>query len=71
MKLPHTLCLFLFLFSTNITFAQKSDLNITIHARVDTAQSEKREIADLWINYLSSKPNSFEEFWRTEALRFK
>ncbi len=58
MKIRLSLFLFLILLNANFTFAQKPDLHISIHDRVDTSQAEIREVAMLWINYLKSKPDS-------------
>ena len=55
----------LLLFSANQTFGQQTKIDVTIHSRVDTTQREIKEIADLWINYLNSKPDSLYDnpYW--------
>jgi hypothetical protein len=66
--------LILFLrFSINC-FAQQSNIDVTIHSRVDTTNIEVKEVAKLWISYLNSKPDSLYDnpFWNSaEKLKFK
>src|SRR6476661_11140960 len=64
----------LFLLTVNRTFGQKTKINVVIHARVDTTQREKKEVAVLWINYLNSNPDSLYDnpYWnKTEKTKFK
>lgn len=48
--------------------AQKPVFDLTIHARVDTSKQETKEIVALWVNYLSSKPDSIynNPYWNQE-----
>lgn len=55
-------------------FSQQSQIEVSIHARVDTSQKVIKEIATLWINYLNSVPDSLysNPYWNTaEKSRFK
>ena len=64
----------LFLFSANQTFGQQTNIDATIHSRVDTTQREIKEVAALWINYLNSKPDSLYDnpYWNNaEKIKFK
>jgi hypothetical protein len=66
--------LFLFLFSANQSFGQERKIEVTIHSRVDTTQTEIKEVAVLWINYLNSKPDSIYDnpYWnKAEKIKFK
>lgn len=49
-------------------YNQESKFPITIHARVDTSDQEVKQIADLWINYLNSTPDSLynNPYWNQE-----
>lgn len=69
--MKQSLLLFLIVFSWGQTFAQKSSLDFTIHARVDTSKQETREIVALWTNYLSSGPDSIynNPYWNEEEKR--
>lgn len=66
--------LILFFLYANKTFAQQTRIDVTIHSRVDTTNSEIKEVATLWINYLNSKPDSLynNPFWNeSEKSKFK
>jgi hypothetical protein len=69
-----SICLFLFLLSTNQTFGQHTKVDVTIHSRVDTTHSEIKEVAALWTNYLNAKPDSIYDnpYWNNaEKLKFR
>jgi hypothetical protein len=55
---------------SSASVAEPSDesIQITVHARVDTSNSEIREMATLWINYLQSEPDKIanSDFWNSE-----
>lgn len=55
----------LIVFSCGQAFAQKPAFDLTIHSRVDTSKQETKEIVTLWVNYLSSKPDSIYDnpYW--------
>ena len=64
----------LFLFAANQTFGQATKIEAAIHSRVDTTQSEIKEVVVLWINYLNSKPDSLYDnpYWNNaEKIEFK
>jgi len=66
--------LFLFLTGANQVYGQHTKIDVTIHSRVDTTQIEIKEVADLWIGYLNSKPDSLYDnpYWNTaEKLNYK
>jgi len=66
--------LLLFSFYPNKAFAQQTNIEVTIHSRVDTTKREIREVAMLWISYLNSKPDSLYDnpYWNNaEKLKFK
>lgn len=66
--------LFLFLVGANQVYGQQTKIDVTIHSRVDTTQKEIKEVADLWIGYLNSKPDSLHDnpHWNTaEKLNYK
>ncbi len=55
------------------TFAQSKKIDVTIHSRVDTGDSEVQAVADLWVNYLNSTPDSLYDnpYWnKEEKLKF-
>lgn len=52
------LFIFLFVLSCGQAFSQKQTFDLAIHSRVDTTKQETKEIVALWINYLSSNPDS-------------
>ena len=62
------LFIFLFAFSFGQAFSQKQTFDLTIHSRVDTSKQETKEIVTLWVNYLSSKPDSIYDnpYWNEE-----
>ncbi len=67
------ICLIRFLFESNQIYGQQKN-NVTIHSRVDTTKGEIKEITELWINYLSSKPDSLYDnpYWnKEEKLKYK
>ncbi len=43
---------------SSFVYGQKTSVDITIHARVDTSKYEIKEILSLWTNYLNSTPDS-------------
>ncbi len=55
----------LFTWSPGFTFGQHTNIEITIHSRVDTTKKEIKEIATLWSNYLASQPDSIYDnpYW--------
>lgn len=56
------------------TFGQQTVFDVTIHSRVDTTKSEVKEVAELWINYLNSQPDSIYDnpYWNNvEKAKFK
>jgi hypothetical protein len=66
--------LLVFMLLSNQTFGQHTELDITIHQRVDTTNMEVKEIAELWIHYLNSQPDSLYDnpYWnRAEKLKYK
>lgn len=67
-------CLFVFFFLANQTFGQQTNIEVSVHSRVDTTQKEIKEIAELWINYLNAKPDSLYDnpYWNeAEKGKFK
>lgn len=69
-----SICIFLFLFASSQIYGQQSKIDVGIHARVDTTQKEIKEVAELWINYLNSKPDSLYDnpYWnKAEKLKYK
>lgn len=67
------LLIFLLTFTCGRIFAQNPGIDITIHSRVDTSKQEIRDIVALWINYLSSKPDSIynNPYWNeSEKLKY-
>ena len=66
--------LFLFLVAENQIYGQQAKIDVTIHSRVDTTQKEIKEVAELWIDYLNSKPDSLYDnpHWnKAERLAYK
>jgi len=66
--------LFVCLLSTIQSFGQQTKVEVTIHSRVDTTKKEIKEVAELWINYLNSKPDSLYDnpYWNNaEKIKFK
>jgi hypothetical protein len=60
--------------SLAIVYGQNKTFQITLHARVDTTKTEVKQIADLWINYLHSTPDSIynNPYWNSEEkVKFK
>ncbi len=49
-------------------YAQAPTIDLTIHSRVDTTKQEIKEIVTLWVNYLTSKPDSIYDnpYWNEE-----
>lgn len=71
-KITVSICLFLF--ASIQIYGQQSKIDVTIHARVDTTQKEIKEVAELWIAYLNSKPDSLYDnpHWnKAEKLKYK
>lgn len=66
--MKQVLFLLVALFSYGLTHGQNTTVDVTIHARVDTTKAEIKEIATLWINYLSSRPDSIYDnpYWNEE-----
>lgn len=59
---------------TKMVICQNGQIEVTIHARVDTSSTEIKQVATLWTNYLNSKPDSIynNPFWNSEEkLKFK
>jgi hypothetical protein len=53
----------------NVTsIKEKTRIPVEIHSRVDTTNTEIREIATLWVNYLSSEPDKISDnpYWNEE-----
>jgi len=56
---------------------QQTKIDVAIHSRVDTSKKEIKEIAALWVHYLSFcslfeiKGKDINAFWRSEVLKFK
>lgn len=48
------LCLFAAIYATT----EQEEIDVTIHSRVDTTQSEIKEIAELWVDYLNSQQDN-------------
>lgn len=44
------------------------EIDVTLHSRVDTTNPEVRSVANLWINYIRSKPDSIYDnpYWNSE-----
>lgn len=63
--MKHILPFLLLLFSLNSAIAQQVDVNV--HARVDTSQKDVRDIVELWSKYLNAQPDSTYDnpFWNT------
>ena len=57
------LCLFAAIYATT----EQAKIDVTIHSRVDTTQSEIKEIAELWTDYLNSQPDNVRDnpHWNT------
>ncbi len=58
----------------NLNYGQQKNIDITIHSRIDTTNKEIKEIAELWIGYLNSKPDSLYDnsHWnKSEKLKYK
>ncbi len=73
-KLSISIFLFAFLFFATKTFGQNTKIDVTIHSRVDTTKKEVKDVAELWINYLKSTPDSIynNPHWNNdEKLKFK
>jgi hypothetical protein len=73
-KTISSIWIFIFLFSVMQTFGQQTNFDVTIHSRVDTTHIETKEVANLWINYLSSKPDSLTDnpYWNNaEKIKFR
>ena len=73
-KLSISIFLFAFLFFATKTFGQYTKVDVTIHSRVDTTKKEIKDVAELWINYLNSTPDSLynNPHWNNyEKLKFK
>lgn len=54
--------------------AQSKQISYSLHSRVDTSKKEVKQIVSLWIDYLSSKPDSIRPniFWsESEQKRFR
>lgn len=69
-----SICLFLFLFTSNQIFGQQKKVDITIHSRVDTTKNEIKEVVEVWKDYLNSKPDSLYDnpHWnKAEKLKYK
>lgn len=69
-----SLYILLFLFFAIRAYGQQDKIEVTLHSRVDTSNSEIRQIANLWINYLNSQPDSLYDnpYWnKAEKLKFK
>jgi hypothetical protein len=51
-----------------ITTKEENRIQVEIHSRVDTTNSEIKEIANLWINYLNSEPDKVTDnpYWNKE-----
>lgn len=49
---------FILVFICRQLFSQNTAFDITVHSHVDTSKQEIKEIVSLWVNYLSSKPDS-------------
>ncbi|MFZ6664652.1 hypothetical protein [Peijinzhouia sedimentorum] len=65
--------IFFLLLSTQI-LGQQTKIDVTIHSRVDTTKAEVKEVAELWINYLNSKPDELYDnpYWnQAEKLKYK
>lgn len=47
---------------------EQNRIQVEIHSRVDTTNSEIKEIANLWINYLNSEPDKVSDnpYWNEE-----
>ncbi len=59
---------------TKMALCQNGQIEVTIHARVDTSSTEIKQVATLWTNYLNSKPDSIynNPFWNSEEkLKYK
>lgn len=56
------------IFLNKFTFAQSSNIDVAIHARVDTSNLEIKQIITLYTNYLTSKPDSVYDnpYWNNE-----
>jgi hypothetical protein len=65
--------LFLFFFPSNQIYGEHLKIDVAIHARVDTTKKVIKEIAELWIDYLNSKPDSLYDnpYWnKVEKLKY-
>ncbi len=73
-KVEISIWIILFSLNVNKTLVQQTKIDVTIHSRVDTTESEIKEVAMLWINYLNSKPDSVYDnpYWNNaEKNKFK
>ncbi len=69
-----SICLLLSIITINQIYGQQAKIDVTIHSRVDTTQHEIKEVSELWINYLNSKPDSLYDnpHWnKAEKLKYK
>lgn len=69
-----SICLLLSIITINQIYGQQAKIDVTIHSRVDTTQYEIKEVSELWINYLNSKPDSLYDnpHWnKAEKLKYK
>src|SRR5690554_2628804 len=50
------------------TLKEQNRIEVEIHSRVDTTNTEIKEIANLWINYLNSEPDKISDnpYWNEE-----
>jgi hypothetical protein len=73
LRLILTIVLLIF-YTTLPSLGQQASIDVSIHARVDTTQAEKKAVAELWINYLKTKPDSLSDnpYWnKAEKKQFK
>ncbi len=69
-----SLLILLTLISSKQTFGQQRKIEVGLQSRVDTSDNEIKKIAELWIGYLNSKPDSSyaNPYWNNaEKIKFK
>ncbi|MBL8005551.1 MAG: hypothetical protein JNL36_10690 [Candidatus Kapabacteria bacterium] len=57
-----------FFICTSIVTSQTTSFDVIIHSRIDTSKPEVKAIANLWIDYLNSTPDSLYDnpYWNIE-----
>lgn len=57
-----------FFLGTSLVISQTTSIDVIIHSRIDTSKQEVKAIANLWIDYLNSSPDSLYDnpYWNIE-----